>query len=183
MAWKRLAIGLVVGGKSEDSNSMGGSTDKKHADGLFSLFGHETWVYLGGILGFGDTVGPYGTAGLMIGGDPDIGVGAGIHFGKVFGLGVILPLRQTIMALSTQSDRISQAADQLNYYVGTATHAVAQVTGGALEQVVDNPVYAAAALTAIAIPASQGKLNDLPSKMSNIYQSAKTSIVEKLSGN
>lgn len=102
--WAGVTVGVVVGGESDQG--VGGAADKEKAQGLFSLFGHEIWGYIGGIGGLGEKFGPYITTGPMIGwGSWDWGIGAGLHIKRRFGLGLIIPIRAAINA-SKHSDKL-----------------------------------------------------------------------------
>lgn len=133
MVWYGLAIGAVVG------SGPGGAIDKEKKDstgqGLFSLFGNQVWLYLGGIVGWGETFGPYLTTGPMIGADPDWAIGGGIHI-KRFGLGVVIPIQQAMQTANRHPEKVaylidqgSQLLAQTQYYAGETIHALSQLGG------------------------------------------------------
>ncbi len=154
--WYGFSIGIVVGAGSDHQGAGGGAksgNDDSDSDngyqGLFSLFGHETWLYIGGVMGFGDAAGVYLTTGPMIGKDPDWAIGGGIHLAKAIGLGVVIPIRQAMETYKRNEDKIpaiidsihkyaSQAHDYINYVLGH-THVIAahlpNITSG-LEEVI-----------------------------------------------
>jgi hypothetical protein len=148
MVWGGLAIGVVAGGAGDNAGAGGGAGagEKKSAQGLFSLWGHQVWLYLGGILGWGDNFGPYVTTGPMIGSDMDWAVGGGLHIKKVFGLGLVVPLRQAFMAAPAATQKVGEVMDQGQIYAGKALETISQVGGAdSLESVVTDPMTAAAA--------------------------------------
>ena len=88
--WLAPTFGIIVG----KAGGSGGSSEEEEDNsyhGFLSLGNMDFGLYIGGILGLGESIGPYATAGLMIGSNPDIGVGGGIHLGKKVGIGVIMP--------------------------------------------------------------------------------------------
>ncbi len=140
MVWYGLALGAVVGGDS--GNSAGGAAtgdkDKKGAQGLFSIFGHQVWLYFGGMMGWGESAGVYLTTGPMIGYDLDWAVGGGVHIGKKVGLGIVLPIRQMLQA---RPDLAAYAIDQGQYLLASAqyyaAHAMQTLPSlGGLEQLI-----------------------------------------------
>jgi hypothetical protein len=150
MAWYSLAIGAVVGSEhkgetpegvsgAKSTNPQGSSSkseDTNGGQGMFSLGGHEIWLYVGGIVGWGETVGPYFTTGPMIGSDMDWAVGGGIHFGQRFGLGVVLPVRATLQ----HSDKAVGMIDAASTYALHAHNAITQLAQASdLERAVSNP--------------------------------------------
>lgn len=161
MVWFGLAIGAVVGGKEATGvDGSGGGTKNFNTDsdssngghGLFAIGSHPVWLYVGGIVGFGNTVGPYLTAGPMIGADPDLAIGGGIHFGKFVGIGVVVPVLKTLSGLGQHGDKAVYAIQ--NYYeiasrfVGSSIPAVQS----GLERIITDP-------TVTSIMASFNSLN------------------------
>ncbi len=155
--WGGLAIGAIIGGglgdedevPSDGGEGLGGAKNSNNdsdssdgGQGMFSLWGREIWLYLGGIVGFGDKFGPYVTTGPMIGKNPDWAIGGGIHFGKCFGLGVVIPIRQAMKSYAKNQDKVAVITD----YVGSACNyvydkAICLASGvhGGLEQLSDVP--------------------------------------------
>ncbi|MBI2128837.1 hypothetical protein HYU07_01225 [Candidatus Woesearchaeota archaeon] len=135
--WYGFAIGAIIGGGLGDDPPSGdsghglgaaknGNSDKDSANGgqgLFSLWGHEIWLYLGGILGFGDKFGLYLTTGPMIGKNPDWAIGGGIHILKAFGLGVVVPIRQALRSYSKHQDKMAAYIDLGQQYLANAIDA------------------------------------------------------------
>ncbi len=156
MAWIGLAIGIVMGGSSNDGGAGGskgkGDSDNDTYQGLFSLFGHETWLYIGGILGFGEAAGVYLTAGPMIGKDMDFAVGGGLHIAKTIGLGVVVPLRQAYNAYEDNKDKIAAAYDTLRELALQAYHHV-------------DVLYAKAHALEAHLPQIQGALEHIVNKI------------------
>lgn len=118
--WYGVAIGVVgdlskngsdagLGGTKSLTNSN--ASNEKEGQGLITIGGHDIWLYLGGIMGFGETAGIYFTAGPMIGATCDLAVGAGVHLGQVVGLGVAFPVFKTYRAISEHSDKAAVVVD------------------------------------------------------------------------
>ncbi len=129
MVWYGLTIGAVVGGNVGGGASNGKDEKKGGAHGLFSVFGHQVWLYLGGMVGWGENAGIYLTTGPMIGTDPDWAIGGGVHVMRTFGFGMVLPIRQMLYAGAAHSDKISYLFDQGQYYacqIGNTAQAVMQ---------------------------------------------------------
>ena len=122
--WYGLALGGVIGGDNSDSKggakNLGSDSDGGH--GLFSLFGHEVWVYIGGILGFGKTAGIYLTTGPMIGSDPDWAIGGGVHIAKSIGVGVVVPIRKTMQYYNDHQDKITTLLNVAHDYYTSLQH-------------------------------------------------------------
>ena len=154
MPWVGPALGVIVGIGSEEGANVGGGASKnanndpeaKNGGGGYFSFIRGIWGYVGGILGFGDRFGLYLTAGGMAGYvreegfDADFGVGAGIHFAKAVGLGVIVPIKRTIQAINRNNDKLSAIVDQTQYYASVAADHLYQVGSGVLETIVNNPL-------------------------------------------
>lgn len=210
--WGSLAIGIIVGGKlqhpsssspnpsasntptlpstgHESNGGAGGSKGfrKEHEyHGLFPLFGHETWFYVGGVGGVGKKFGIYGTTGPMIGRDFDWAIGGGIHFFRTIGIGVVIPIRQALMAASGHSEKVSYLLDKSQYYISQATHAIAQTCSCSLEKIASDPsCMALAGVGVIGSLSLAGK--DFSAKKTfegakKIYSKAKNYIIKNLYG-
>ncbi len=125
--WYGIAIGGVVGGESQGDGGLGGAKNfnsdedsNNGGQGLFSIGGHQVWLYLGGMIGFGDSIGLYFTAGPMLGANSDLAIGGGIHIGKAIGVGVVVPVFQTIHAMGRHSDKLTAYNDIAQRYVSNA---------------------------------------------------------------
>jgi len=95
--WFGLALGVAL--DKENGSVLGGGSGSKgkskgSGQGFLNLGGYQVYGYVGPIVGYGRTVGGYGTAGLLIGQECDFAFGGGIAFGKKVGLGILVPLRK-----------------------------------------------------------------------------------------
>ena len=79
------AIGLIVG-------NLGGHSDSKKHSGLVSPFGIDLALRLGLTLGVFKSFGFTLTPGIAIGRMGFIVIGFGIHFGRKWGLGLVVPV-------------------------------------------------------------------------------------------
>ena len=74
--WCAPVFGIIVGNKggtgSKKKKKKEYESDDGTYQGLFSLGNIGIGVYAGGIVGAGESFGPYATAGLMIGQQSDI---------------------------------------------------------------------------------------------------------------
>lgn len=160
--WYGLALGAVVGDKDSHDSAVGGGGNtagkEKSYNGMLSVAGHEVWGYLGGIAGGGQTVGPYGTAGIMVGRDMDVGVGGGIHFGKRFCLGIIIPIRATLAAAAA-NPKTAYLLDQASYHAGNAMHMLGAAAGGLADRIIQEPAAPVLAATAIGVVATTKKID------------------------
>ncbi|MBI4257469.1 MAG: hypothetical protein HY619_00800 [Thaumarchaeota archaeon] len=137
-SWWAPAFGLIVGsapGAAGDKDS-----EEKSGQGYFAPFGIGMWLYGGVSAGLGESVGPYVTTGPMIGTTVDWAVGGGIHF-KGIGLGVVLPVGETVKAMNRHHDTVAYLLTQgsylvqhAQYYAGEAMQTLSQL--GGLEQLV-----------------------------------------------
>jgi hypothetical protein len=199
MVWGGLAIGAVVGGKDaaadSSTNNIGGAVsgdkENKGAQGLFSAFGHQVWLYVGGIVGFGEKAGVYVTTGPMFGHDFDWAIGGGVHLGKVVGLGVVVPIRQALMAASAHSEKISYLMDRTQDLVAQGTHYISTMGGGLAERVSTDPMYALASVACLGMCVAAGtqQTNDLEGitqnetiveKTKGLYNKTKTAIQKRM---
>jgi len=152
MVWYGLAIGAVIGGGLGDDeapavdlgdNGVGGAKNvnndkrsKNGGQGLFSLWGHEVWLYLGGMAGIGEKFGLYGTTGPMIGRNPDWAIGGGVHFAKAVGVGVVIPIRQALQSYGKHQEKVTAALGTGREYLESAQfHTGELISQGGLEQV------------------------------------------------
>ncbi len=137
MVWYGAAIGLVgdlskngsdagLGGTKSLTNSN--APNEKEGQGLITIGGHDIWLYLGGIIGFGETAGVYFTAGPMIGATCDIAVGAGVHLGQVVGLGVAVPVFKTYRGISEHHDKAAAVLDIAQHTSGSIADKLAHIS-------------------------------------------------------
>jgi hypothetical protein len=94
---------------------------------MFSLWGKEVWLYIGGIAGVGDKFGVYGTTGPMIGTNPDWAIGCGIHFGKTICLGIAVPIRQAMNSYAKHQDKVSAIYESVKSYVDCTQYQLHQL--------------------------------------------------------
>ncbi len=126
LVWAAPAIGVI--------GDFGGSKSEETSQGLFSIGDIGISLYGGGILGLGSKVGLYGTAGLIIGDELDVGIGGGVHFGKVFGLGVIFPIfggrNKDISTASAVIENVTNLYHSTQVYAMQAIEKIDGLTGG-----------------------------------------------------
>ncbi|MFA6460798.1 MAG: hypothetical protein WCV90_00895 [Candidatus Woesearchaeota archaeon] len=147
--WYGVSVGVVVGGGAGDDvpsspsagdDGKGGSKDlTKGKDegyqGLFSLWGHEVWLYIGGVLGFGRKAGVYLTTGPMIGSNPDWAIGGGIHLFRGFGLGIVVPIRQALSSYSRHQDKLGMIMDQTGNGLTDIVNAASVAVGNSVDTI------------------------------------------------
>lgn len=205
MVWYGLAIGAVVGSDGDSSgkkntDDLGGAVNGgKNSDGeksggaqgLFSAFGHQVWFYVGGILGFGERFGVYGTTGPMIGADCDWAIGGGVHIGRAFGVGVVVPIKQALQASAKHSDKLTYLIDQTQQCVAQASSFIYDSGFNLLERVAHDPTaLATTALMAgmvvtdrmLKSDESFGQNEGLLKRAKNNFGKARAKLYEKLSG-
>ena len=134
--WLAPAFGLIIG--SAPGGAGNKDDEKSEGQGYFAPFGIGMWLYGGISAGIGRTFGPYLTTGPMFGTTLDWAVGGGIQY-KGFGLGIILPVAETIKSMNRHQHTLSYLTGQsqyllasTQYYAGEALHTLSQM--GGLEQ-------------------------------------------------
>jgi hypothetical protein len=192
MVWYGLAIGAIIGGGAGDdppgnSNPEGGiggtknsnsdEDSKKGGQGLFSLWGHEVWLYIGGILGFGESFGPYITTGPMIGSNPDWALGGGVHIGKAFGLGMVIPLRQAFSSANKHSDKVGMLLDQGQQCLNSVGARITNTCS--LDQIISSPENMTAVICVGALALAGRKLPDydVSEKVTELYVRATNTLL------
>ncbi len=179
MTWYGVAVGIVAGANSDQSGVGGAATggnkvekeEEKSGQGLFTLWGYDVWLYLGGIVGWGESVGPYLTTGPMIGANPDWAVGGGIHLGQRLGVGLVVPVFHALGAYAPHHDKVSHAIQQVSHQVAVA----AMGAGASLEQIVSNPALLTAGMATMGLAMASGMnpAQTLYDKVVACYESAK----------
>jgi len=83
----QLDIGIVVSGLGGNSNE-----ERNQFNGLFSFSGIDFGLYIGPSYNPFQTIGPSIGIGLVIGSNGFLAAKLGIHFRRVFGLGMLFPI-------------------------------------------------------------------------------------------
>ncbi len=117
--WWAPAFGLIIG--SAPSGTANKDDKNEKGKGYWTPFGLGVWLYGGVSAGYGRTVGPYVTTGPMIGTTFDWGFGGGIQY-KGWGLGVILPIGETLKAIARHPERTTALIEQGNQLLAYAQY-------------------------------------------------------------